>query len=97
MCGETMNFPKEWQDFIDLYSFKDKEEVYTNGRDLISVYRVRQMIEHYFSPKKKESGYGTEYEAQKIANFLDFREGGKRSVYRSEDGRWHIHCISNRV
>jgi hypothetical protein len=30
---------------LDMFTFNDKEEVYTNGNDLISVFRVIQIIE----------------------------------------------------
>lgn len=45
--GETMDFPKTPQEFIEQNKFKDSEEVYTNGADLVPVFRVKQMIEHY--------------------------------------------------
>lgn len=46
--SDCMMFPKDWEKFIEDYSFEDKEEVYTNGSMLIPVFRVEQMIEHYF-------------------------------------------------
>lgn len=45
--GDKMTFPETIEDFIKDYSFKDKEEVYTNGADLIPVFRVEQAIEYY--------------------------------------------------
>ena len=45
--GDVMNFPKEPKDFIESYSFRDIERVYTNGSELIPVFRVNQMLEHY--------------------------------------------------
>lgn len=48
MSGENMTFPNTVLDFLEKYSFKDKEQVYTNGADLIPAFRVKQMIEHYF-------------------------------------------------
>lgn len=45
--GEMMNFPGDWKDFIREYSFTDKKEIYTNGSELISVFRVEQMLDHY--------------------------------------------------
>lgn len=47
--GENMNYPDNPIDFIKQYSFSDKQRVYTNGSELISVFRVGQMIEHYMS------------------------------------------------
>ena len=49
-----MKFPNDIKDFIKKYSFKDKEERYTNGSMLISVFRVKQMLEYYFGLKKEE-------------------------------------------
>ena len=37
-----MTFPETFDEFAETYSFKDKEELYTNGSDLISVFRVKQ-------------------------------------------------------
>lgn len=45
---EHMTFPKTAYDFIKQYSFKDEKQEYTNGAELISVFRVKQMMEHYF-------------------------------------------------
>ena len=46
MCN-TMEFPKNILDFLKEYSFKDNDEVYTNGSELIQVFRVIQALEHY--------------------------------------------------
>lgn len=43
-----MDFPNNWHAFLDDYSFKDSQEIYTNGSNLISTFRVEQLIEHYF-------------------------------------------------
>ena len=45
--ADMMTFPDKFMDFIKQYSFKDKEEMYTNGSDLIPVFRVEQAWEHY--------------------------------------------------
>ena len=47
--GENMNYPDNPIDFIKQYSFSDKQRVYTNGSELISVFRVGQMLEYYMS------------------------------------------------
>ena len=51
---DCMEFPNDIKDFIKNYSFKDKEERYTNGSMLISVFRVKQMLEYYFGLNKEE-------------------------------------------
>ncbi len=50
--GEMMNFPETPEEFVKQYSFRDKKEEYTNGSELIPVFRVEQMIEHYFKERR---------------------------------------------
>ena len=52
--GDVMNFPKEPKDFIESYSFRDSEQVYTNGSLLIPVFRVEQMLEHYLPKQARD-------------------------------------------
>lgn len=47
--GDSMNYPKTAEEFIKQYSFTDEKQEYTNGAELISVFRVKQMMEHYFA------------------------------------------------
>ena len=49
MANYCMEFPPDWKDFLKGNSFKDLKEVYTNGSELIQVYRVEQLIEHLFA------------------------------------------------
>lgn len=46
--SDVMSFPKTIDDFLRLYSFKDKEEAYTNGSYLIPLFRVEQGLNHYY-------------------------------------------------
>lgn len=48
MTNYNMEFPPRWQDFAEVYSFVDVEKIYTNGSILMPIFRVKQMIEHYF-------------------------------------------------
>lgn len=43
-----MEFPETIEEFIEQYSFKDEKQIYTNGSVLLPVFRVKQMIDHYF-------------------------------------------------
>lgn len=45
--ADRIEFPKTIAEFIKGYSFKDTDEVYTNGAELIPVFRVEQALEHY--------------------------------------------------
>ena len=46
MDNEEMTFPNTFSEFVNLYKFKDTEEIYTNGSDLIPVFRVMQWMKH---------------------------------------------------
>lgn len=50
-CGEQMDFPNTFDEFANEYGFKDKDEVYTNGSELIQVFRVKQWLEHISTTK----------------------------------------------
>lgn len=43
---EKMNFPETFDEFIKQYSFIDDEKIYTNGSELIQVFRIKQWEEH---------------------------------------------------
>lgn len=49
--ADQKEYPKTPEEFIEENSFKDNDEIYTNGAMLMTVYRVKEMIEHYFIPK----------------------------------------------
>lgn len=50
-CGQMMDFPNTFDEFAKDYGFKDKKEIYTNGSELIPVFRVRQWLEHISTTK----------------------------------------------
>ena len=54
MTNEEMEFSDSIYEFLLDYSFKDEEEVYTNGSLLIPTFRVKQAIEHYFEEVKAD-------------------------------------------
>lgn len=51
LTGDIMDFPKTFDEFANIYGFKDKDEVYTNGSELIPVFRVKQWFEHISTTK----------------------------------------------
>lgn len=51
--SDQMWFPEDIKEFLDSYSFKDKEQVYTNGADLIPLFRVYQALEYYYQYKEE--------------------------------------------
>ena len=54
MTGEIMEFPETFDEFADSYGFIDTEKVYTNGSQLISVFRVKQWLEHISASSKNK-------------------------------------------
>lgn len=54
MTDEKMEYPASIYEFLLDYSFKDEDEIYTNGSLLIPTNRVKQAIEHYFENKALE-------------------------------------------
>lgn len=65
--SDRMEFPKTMKEFIDDFSFKDSEEVYTNGAELVPVFRVEQGFEHY---EKKIRANAIDEFAAKLKNRL---------------------------
>lgn len=78
MSGEMMQFPNNMKQFLDKYSFLDRERIYTNGSLLIPTFRVKQALEHYVPkwnlinnglPEAElvyESSYNNKYESKNV-------------------------------
>ena len=43
---DIMNFPQTVDEFMEQYKIVDREEVYTNGAELIPIFRMKQWFEH---------------------------------------------------
>lgn len=48
MSEETNIYPDSYEDFLNEYMFRDIYHIYTNGGRLISVYKVKECLCHYF-------------------------------------------------
>ena len=53
--SDCMQFPDTWKEFEQLYGFKDKKEIYTNGSRLIQSFRVEQWLDHIANLKQKKN------------------------------------------
>ena len=51
MCYDMQDWEPTPEEYIENYSFIDKYQIYTNGSKLISVFRVEQMLEHYYKER----------------------------------------------
>lgn len=54
--ADSMSFPNTFDEFAEQFKIIDKEEVYTNGSELIPIFRVKQWLEHQEALKH---GYDT--------------------------------------
>lgn len=44
--ADLMTFPKTVDEFMEKYKIVDTEKVYTNGTELVPIFRVKQWFEH---------------------------------------------------
>lgn len=78
---ECMEFPKTFEEFVAEHSFKDSEEIYTNGSQLIQVFRLMQGYEHFEEQIREDERKNTIQEMLLLTedwknskgSFLDFQ------------------------
>lgn len=46
MSGSCMEFPASVEEFMEQYKIVDSEEIYTNGAELVPIFRMQQWFEH---------------------------------------------------
>lgn len=80
--NNAMDFLNTFEEFLSHYSFKDREEVYTNGSELIQTFRVMQGYEH-FSKQIREDAYqqGRVNERRKIIEIIDSADDNVQAMY----------------
>lgn len=47
--ADCMNFPATVEEFMEQYKITDTEQVYTNGIELVPIFRMKQWFEHQLS------------------------------------------------
>lgn len=77
MCGEVMLFPETVEEFIKQYKIVDDQHVYTNGVELIPVFRVEQWLAHEDDKEK--------FDTAKILHFLATRFGAPCNFFYDYD------------
>ena len=45
--SDMMTFPAIFDEFAEQYKIVDTEQIYTNGAELIPIFRVKQWLEHH--------------------------------------------------
>lgn len=43
--GEIMQFPETVEEFMQLYKITDTQQVYTNGTELVPIFRMKQWFD----------------------------------------------------
>jgi hypothetical protein len=51
--ADKMTFPATFKEFAEQYKIVDKEEVYTNGAELIPIFRIEQWLDNENNSAKK--------------------------------------------
>ena len=51
----AMIFPDTFEEFVKIFGFVDSKKYYTNGSELIQVFRVEQWLEHELNRLEKEN------------------------------------------
>ena len=69
--SECMTFPDTVEEFMDSYKIVDTEQVYTNGTEMVPIYRMRQWFQH--EPERKK-GKWTKDCACEICGFKPWYE-----------------------
>lgn len=49
MANEMMEFPQTVEEFMEEYKIVDSEEVYSNGMEMVPIFRMKQWFEHQMS------------------------------------------------
>lgn len=47
--SDIMNFPDTVEEFMEQYKITDTEQIYTNGTELVPIFRMKQWFEHLYS------------------------------------------------
>ena len=82
--SDAMMFPETIEEFIDKYKFIDTDQIYTNGSELIQVFRVMQWVEH-------ERALDAEPTQEEINNAVRKRAEEVLNIVRCEDCKYWVY------
>ena len=49
MANEMMEFPQTVEEFMEQYKIVDSKGIYSNGMEMVPIYRMKQWFEHQMS------------------------------------------------
>ncbi len=84
--ADMMTFPNTVEEFMEQYKIVDAEKVYTNGAEMVPIFRMRQWFEHELSnkPPTVDNDFGDLVSRQYLLNEYDRQHegppGGARKI-----------------
>lgn len=78
--SEQMEFPKTLDEFIKQYSFIDKKEIYTNGSELIQIFRIKQWEKHKQQENEKYKEALSKLNEMNADNYNKYCEELKKNI-----------------
>lgn len=54
---DTMSFPKTLDEFMQQYKIVDTEQVYTNGTELVPIFRIKQWEDAHKNVVERKKGF----------------------------------------
>jgi hypothetical protein len=49
MANEIMEFPQTVEEYMEQYKIVDSKEIYSNGMEMVPIFRMKQWFEHQMS------------------------------------------------
>lgn len=79
MC-DVMMFPDTAEEFMEQYKIVDTEQVYTNGAELIPIFRMKQWLEHLQDIEPRWIPCEESLPQSRTACFVTTECGGERNT-----------------
>lgn len=93
--ADAMIFPDTFEEFVKIFGFVDSKEYYTNGSELIQVFRVEQWLEHEFNRLEKENANYSRNNRSLTAAVTEMQKALKKQSAEIERLQNECFCIAN--
>ena len=81
--ADLMTFPNTVEEFMEQYKIVDTEQVYTNGAELVPIFRMKQWFEHLPTADAVEMKKEGEWE---MFDLISSAYYGKGMYFKQDDG-----------
>lgn len=86
MSGDVMQFPKTVEEFMEKYKIVDTEHVYTNGTELVPIFRMKQWFEHIGAePNAEDIDNAPTIDAVQVVRCKDCKYYEGKNTYCAND------------